>query len=83
VLAELNRVCEFAGNAAGVRFDIDSNRLSGEQQIDRDRHVYKYRLYFKDMIGGPDHMTISIRVDMTEFHSRSSASTSRGSGGST
>ena len=67
VLAELNRVCGFAGDATGVRFDIARNRLSGEQQIDRQRHVYKYRLYFKDMIGGKDHVTISIRVDMTEY----------------
>jgi predicted nucleotidyltransferase component of viral defense system len=67
VLAELNRVCEFASDASGVRFDIGRNRLSGEQQIDRARHVYKYQLYFKDMIGGQDHVTISIRVDMTEY----------------
>jgi predicted nucleotidyltransferase component of viral defense system len=67
VLAELNRVCEFASDATGVRFDIGRNRLSGEQQIDRARHVYKYQLYFKDMIGGQDHVTISIRVDMTEY----------------
>jgi len=67
VLAELNRVCAFASDATGVRFDIDRNRLSGEQQIDRQRHVYKYRLYFKDLIGGRDHVTISLRVDMTEY----------------
>jgi predicted nucleotidyltransferase component of viral defense system len=67
VLIELNRVCEFASNATGVRFDIGRNRLSGEHQIDHDRHVYKYQLYFKDMIGGKDHVTISIRVDMTEY----------------
>ena len=67
VLAELNRVCEFASEATGVRFDIGRNRLSGEQQIDHERHVYKYQLYFKDMIGGRDHVTISIRVDMTEY----------------
>jgi predicted nucleotidyltransferase component of viral defense system len=67
VLVELNRVCAFAGDATGVPFDIGRNRLSGEQQIDRARHVYKYQLYFKDMIGGQDHVTISIRVDMTEY----------------
>jgi Nucleotidyl transferase AbiEii toxin, Type IV TA system len=67
VLTELNRVCECAGDATGIRFDIDRNRLSGEQQIDKTRHVYKYRLYFKDMIGGQDHVPISIRVDMTEY----------------
>lgn len=67
VLAELNRVCEFASDATGVRFDIGRNRLSGERQIDSQRHVYKYRLYFKDMIGDRDHVTISLRVDMTEY----------------
>ena len=30
VLAELNRVCEFASDATGIRFDIGRNRLSGE-----------------------------------------------------
>jgi predicted nucleotidyltransferase component of viral defense system len=65
VLVELNRVCEFASDATDVRFDIGRNRLSSEQQIDRERHVYKYQLYFKDLIGGQDHVTISIRVDMT------------------
>lgn len=67
ILAQPNRVCEFASDATGVRFDIGRNRLSGEHQIDRARHVYKYQLYFKDMIGGQDHVTISIRVDMTEY----------------
>jgi len=67
VLGELNRVCEFASDATGIRFDIGRNRLSSEHQIDRARHVYKYQLYFKDMIGGQDHVTISIRVDMTEY----------------
>jgi predicted nucleotidyltransferase component of viral defense system len=67
VLAQLNQVCEFASGATGVRFDIGRNRLSGEHQIDHARHVYKYQLYFKDMIGGQDHVTISIRVDMTEY----------------
>ena len=67
VLRELNRVCEFASSATNVRFDIDRNRLASEQQIDRARHVYKYQLYFKDMIGGRDHLTISMRVDMTEY----------------
>ena len=67
VLEQLNLVCEYARAGAGVDFDIDRNRLSGEQQIDRQRHVYKYRLYFKDLIGDRDHITLSLRVDMTEY----------------
>jgi predicted nucleotidyltransferase component of viral defense system len=67
VLQELNRVCEYASDATQVRFDFGRNRLAGEQQIDPQRHVYKYQLYFKDFIGGRDHLTISLRVDMTEY----------------
>jgi predicted nucleotidyltransferase component of viral defense system len=67
VLAQLNHVCEHAREGAGIDFDIDRNRLSGEQQIDSSRHVYKYRLYFKDLIGDRDHLTLSLRVDMTEY----------------
>ncbi|MEV4260378.1 nucleotidyl transferase AbiEii/AbiGii toxin family protein [Kribbella sp. NPDC049584] len=67
VLSELNLVCDYARAEAGIDFDIDRNRLAGEQQVDSSRHVYKYRLYFKDLIGGQDHVRVSVRVDMTEF----------------
>jgi predicted nucleotidyltransferase component of viral defense system len=67
VLTQLNLVCEYARAGAGIDFDIDRNRLAGEQQVDRDRHVYKFRLYFKDLIGDRDHITLSLRVDMTEY----------------
>lgn len=67
VLEQLNLVCEYARAGAGIDFDIDRNRKSGEQQIDPTKHVYKYKLYFKDMIGDRDHITLSLRVDMTEY----------------
>ncbi len=67
VLSELNHVCEFAASAAGIRFDIDRNRLASDHQIDRTRHVYKFRLYFKDMLAGKEHVDISVRMDITEF----------------
>jgi len=67
VLEQLNLVCEYARDGAGIDFDIDRNRLAGEQQIDPSRHVYKYRLYFKDLIGDRDHITLSLRLDMTEY----------------
>lgn len=50
-----------------MAFDLNRNRIAGEQQIDRDRHVYKVRLYFKDFAGGGDHITLSVRVDVTEY----------------
>jgi len=67
VLQQLNEVCTWANSASGIRFDIDRNRLAGEQQIDRSRHVYKFRLYFKDMLGGKDYVDISVRMDITEY----------------
>jgi predicted nucleotidyltransferase component of viral defense system len=67
VLGQLNDVCLWANTASGIRFDIDRNRLAGDHQIDRERHVYKFRLYFKDMLGAKDYVDISIRMDITEY----------------
>lgn len=67
VLAQLNEVCRYVENAAGVRFDIGNNRIEGEQQIDHTKRVYKIRLYFKDFITGQDHVTLKVRVDLTEY----------------
>lgn len=67
VLEELNSVCEFVGDSTGVRFDVARNRLAGEQQIDDQKHAYKYKLYFTDFLGPSDHITISVRVDVAEF----------------
>ncbi len=67
LLQELNRVCDFTQDATGVRFDTDRNRVAGEHQIDKERTVYKFQLYFKDLIGSSDHITISVRLDITEY----------------
>lgn len=62
-----NGVCEYVAERTGVRFDIDRNAVIDEQPIDRDRRVYKMRLYFKDFYGNADHITLRVRVDVTEF----------------
>jgi predicted nucleotidyltransferase component of viral defense system len=67
LLAELNEVCRFAEDASGIRFDLSRNRLADEHQIDRERRVFKFRLYFKDLLAGKDHVDISVRMDVTEF----------------
>lgn len=67
LLAELNKVCEYAGASTGVAFDIDRNRIAGEQVIDRDKRVFKVALYFKDFMAGSDHITLRVRMDLTEF----------------
>lgn len=67
LLAELNKVCEFVQANSGVVFDFTRNRIYDEQVIRQDRKVYKFRLYFKDFYGNADHITISVRVDVTQF----------------
>jgi predicted nucleotidyltransferase component of viral defense system len=67
LLADLNNVCTTTQNATGIRFDLDRNRIAGEQLIDRTKKAYKVRLYFKDLIGDKDHITISVRMDVTEY----------------
>lgn len=66
VLEQLNRVCDYVQFHAGVKFDTEQNRLAGEQLIDRDKRAYKFKLYFTDFLG-PQDITISVRVDLTEF----------------
>jgi len=47
-------------------FDLDRNRLVDVQTIDRTKRAYKVRLYFKDFASGSDHITLKVRVDVTE-----------------
>lgn len=67
LLADLNNICALTQDATGIRFDLDRNRIVGEQLIDRTKKAYKVRLYFKDLIGDNDHITISVRMDVTEY----------------
>ena len=67
LLNELNGVCRFAGDATGVAFDVGRNRIVDEHQIDKQRKVFKVRLYFKDFLSGADHITLSVRMDVTEY----------------
>jgi hypothetical protein len=67
LLAELNKVCKYAGSSTGVEFDLDRNRIVNEQQIDHNKRSYKVRLYFKDFLAGSDHITLSVRLDLAEY----------------
>lgn len=67
LLEQMNGVCRFAETQTGVRFDIDRNRLIDERMIDRMKRLFKLKLYFKDFIGDRDHITLSIRMDVSEY----------------
>lgn len=67
LLSELNRVCDFVQDQAGIIFEKERNRAEEKQIIDRDKKVYQARLYFKDFYGNPGTITISVRLDVTQF----------------
>jgi predicted nucleotidyltransferase component of viral defense system len=67
LLTELNRVCDFVQDQAGIIFEKERNRAEEKQIIDRDKKVYQARLYFKDFYGNPDTIMISVRLDVTQF----------------
>lgn len=67
LLSELNRVCGFIHEHTGVVFETERNRADLKQEIDQKKRVYEARLYFKDFYGNPETITISVRMDITEF----------------
>jgi predicted nucleotidyltransferase component of viral defense system len=66
LMARFNAVCEFAQARSGVRFCLDRNTIVKEHQIDEKKRVYKMRLYFTDFSGYADHLTLKVRLDVTE-----------------
>src|SRR5712664_2950860 len=64
---QLNRVCDLVQAKAGVVFDKDRNSVEEKTHADTDRKTYEARLYFRDFYGNPDTITISVRLDVTQF----------------
>ena len=65
--SELNECCRFAQDRAGVVFETDKTRVEEDRVIDKETTVWKVRLYFKDFYGEESKITISVRLDITEF----------------
>lgn len=71
LLTEINKVCDFIQEKAGVTFIKEDNKIeekftATETPIPGLR-VYEARIYFKDFNGGLDHMRIKISMDITRF----------------
>lgn len=66
-MIELNEVCDFIGNHAGVEFVKQRNSVREKRNSDEDRKIYEARLYFRDFYGNPNTITISIRLDVSEY----------------
>ncbi|MEU7888669.1 nucleotidyl transferase AbiEii/AbiGii toxin family protein [Microbispora bryophytorum] len=67
LLRTLNEVCRMIGARTGVTFDLDRNRQVDQRSIDSGKTVHKFALYFNDFYGNASKMTISMRMDVTEY----------------
>jgi predicted nucleotidyltransferase component of viral defense system len=67
LLEALNNACRLTQARTGVVFDLDRIRQIGGHAIDHVKSVFKYKLYFVDFYGAQRNVTISLRVDVTEF----------------
>lgn len=71
LLEEMNKVCDFIHEKAGVDFVKEDNRVE-EKFVATDSplpdlRVYEARIYFKDFHGKADHIKIKISMDITRF----------------
>ena len=64
---EINRACIEAQTACGVEFIIGRNTFVAGPMVDKTRRSFKGRIYFTDFFGNQEDLTISIKVDVTEF----------------
>ena len=64
---ELNRACEFVRRAAGVQFDTSRTISRAKRGADDDLEIVEARVYFRDFYGQESSMTISVRMDVTEW----------------
>ena len=64
---ELNKVCDFVHDATGIIFEKDRTHVEEKFLISTERAVYEAKLYFRDFYGNPNHIIISVRLDVTQF----------------
>lgn len=64
---QINNACREAQNACGVEFLIDRNTFAAGPVVDSARRSYKGRVYFTDFFGNQDDLTISVKLDVTDF----------------
>ncbi len=71
LLAEINKVCDFIQEKAGVSFLKNDNKItekfSATEAPIPDLRVYEVRIYFNDFYGKRDDLRIKISMDITRF----------------
>lgn len=63
----VNEACLSAQDACGVVFETDKNTFEADRMIDAQRQAFRGRVYFKDFFGQDRNLTISVKLDVTEF----------------
>jgi predicted nucleotidyltransferase component of viral defense system len=72
LLQEINGVCDFVQEKAGVAFVKERNQVDekfppGENAPLPDLRVYEVNVYFEDFYGNPEKFTLKIAMDLTRF----------------
>ncbi|MGV7120074.1 nucleotidyl transferase AbiEii/AbiGii toxin family protein [Sphingopyxis sp. 550A] len=65
--AETNEACSAAQDACGVVFETEKNSFVADRMIDAQRQSFKGKIYFRDFYGTKGDLTISVKLDVTEF----------------
>jgi predicted nucleotidyltransferase component of viral defense system/DNA-directed RNA polymerase subunit RPC12/RpoP len=65
--SDLLRACAMVSARAGVQFDDSRLLVKEKSRVDDDLSVWDARVYFRDFYGKNSSMTISVRMDVTEF----------------
>lgn len=65
--SQLNHVCEYINQNAGVQFEINRTRVDEKANADNERKIHKARLYFKDFFGEESEMVLAVRLDISQF----------------
>lgn len=64
---DLKEACKAIADRAGVCFDIDRTFVRKKKRVSEDLSVYEGAVYFTDFYGKQRHVSISARMDVTEF----------------
>jgi predicted nucleotidyltransferase component of viral defense system len=64
---EMDKVCDFVQANAGISFEKEKNKVFEKQRIDKDKKVYEVKIYFKDFYAKTSQLTISIKMDISQF----------------
>lgn len=65
--AELNRISMFVRDRTGVEFDTARTLARSKRSAGESIQVVEARVYFRDFYGEESSMTISVRLDVTEW----------------